>query len=519
MRNSYFLVIPKQHSNPPRLKEFEEKFLLQWVSELPVANPSLSTRLLYDLITEMNSLMMPVQLRLDSLELLGSALSITVDFLRAKLLKGGFPKDTNEQKSLVLLVEVERQFAIGYWISAKALTGSHIGWFKGKQAALSIQRCLRGLGAIVAYYYMMGMTVPDWIWLDLHSLYKLSVKVGANDTQVPCESYGGGDGTCSPEGRYLQTLLLCLANPPGLMGREIEQVEKLAHKLCKSVKLKDSPIAGQSEQCLIITDEDKAPFFQNQAQAKGLDNKTSSAVSYIDFSGLFQYLEKKKLAPNQTLTRFSARSGEASGSIAPELLFYLQQRWSGVAFESAELFSDRLDRLIAVGLLNTHHLSSSKDTAKHKLEFVAHSVSGKLLSVVFGGPNALSVGSLISLRKVDDLQNSRLLAVVGEIFSDRGKNKLNFGVHLLATKCIPAEYTSRDSDGNGRSGSALLIKQAKGTKARIVMDNSVFREGDILGLTVNENEFNVMLNNKTNVALGYWQFECIRLLDKEKSSE
>ena len=122
LKHSFFLVIPKQQNNPQRLREFEEKILQQWISELPVANLGLATRLIYDFILEFNALAMPSQLRFDTLELLRPSLLMVEEYLRSKLTKNLFPKDENDQKVLKLLVALQRQFTIGYWIVVKELT-------------------------------------------------------------------------------------------------------------------------------------------------------------------------------------------------------------------------------------------------------------------------------------------------------------------------------------------------------------------------------------------------------------
>lgn len=497
-----------------RVKEFEEKFLQQWISQLPVANPGLSTRLLYDLILEMNSLVMPPEFRMDSFELLQPVFRMVDGYLRSKILKGIFPKDLSEQKALALLVEVERQFTIGYWIAAKAFTGRHTGWFKGKQYALSVHRCLRGLSNIVVNHYILGISAPDWVWLDLHSLYKLSVKSNINNTQVSVIGNDEADSNSSPEECYLQIILLCLANPYGLMGKEIPQVVKLSQKLSKLVKLKAYPVMGQTEQCLIITDEDKPPVFQNQIEPEEWGSKTSSALLFIDFMRLYQVLAQNKVVVSKNQSRFSARGSDGSEPITSELLLYLNQRWSGVAIEDSSLFTDRLDRFITIGLVNTHKLLFSVVTTADDSELVAHSISGNLLSVEFDNPNTLSVGSLLSFRKANEPKKQRVLAVINQLFAYRGNNKLNFGVKLLATQCIPISYRSRDNDENERQGPALLVKQEKKSVAQIILDNSVFNEGDILSLRVNQKVFSVLLHNKSNVALGYWQFDCERLKTK-----
>jgi len=69
LKNSFYLVIPKQLTANQRLKEYEAKALQHWIAELPAANPGLVTRLIHDFIIEFNAIEMGAQLRLDALEL------------------------------------------------------------------------------------------------------------------------------------------------------------------------------------------------------------------------------------------------------------------------------------------------------------------------------------------------------------------------------------------------------------------------------------------------------------------
>jgi cyclic-di-GMP-binding protein len=184
VKNSFFLVIPTQETSPERLKEFELKALEQWLFELPTANPGLATRLIQDFIGDFNALKMPFQLRLDALELMRPKVLIIEDYLRSRLLKAAFPKEENDLKILQVLTAIEREFTIGYWIVLKELTHRQVSWFQGKSLALSLQRCIKGLSSVVISHFIMGLPIPDWVWIDLHSLYKLSVTLKKESVKV-----------------------------------------------------------------------------------------------------------------------------------------------------------------------------------------------------------------------------------------------------------------------------------------------------------------------------------------------
>ena len=288
MKNSFFLVIPKQQNSPNRLQEFEAKILQQWIDELPTANPELSARLLQDLIMDLNTIAMPAQLRLDTLELLRPSVLAVEDYIRSKLMAAGFPKEDNDHRMLKLLVSIAKEFTIGYWIVVKDQTQRDVSWFQGKNVALAIQRSIKGLNSIVINFFIMGMPIPDWVWMDLHGFYKLSVKIKKNTTQVANDS-GQFNKTSSPEQCYLQIVLLSLADPTGLMQKEVLVVYRFIETISSLVSLKSAPVS-QPVQCLISTEEDAAPCFQSEREID-----PESTLLYIDFTKLYQAFEQKTL--------------------------------------------------------------------------------------------------------------------------------------------------------------------------------------------------------------------------------
>ena len=319
LKNSYFLVIPKQQKNPSRLREFEDAALTSWISELPAANMGLATRLMHDFIIDFNALEMPSPLRLNALELLRPSILMIEDYLRSRLMRAGYPKEENDQKILSVLVAIEREFAIGYWIVAKDLTRRAVGWFQGKSTALALQRCIKGLSGIVISHFIMGMPIPDWVWMDLHSLYKLSVKIDKNAIKIASDTNQITKSN-SPEDCYLQILLLSLVDPTGLMQKEILLVDRFIETIVSLVSLNSTPMYGYSMQCVVFTDEDKPPLYQ-----ENVTSKKDSSVLYIDFSRLQKVLEHKEKLIDITDARFSSvqMQKNTDGKLTGELLDYL----------------------------------------------------------------------------------------------------------------------------------------------------------------------------------------------------
>lgn len=515
MKNSFFLVIPAQQKNPQRLKEFEAKALQHWITELPTANPGLATRLLHDLLIDFNTIEMTALLRLDALELLSPSVHDIEDYLRSRLIKAGFPKEENDKKILSVLISIEKEFTIGYWTVLKELTKRDVGWFQGRNTALTIQRCIKGLGNIVVSHFIMGMPIPDWVWIDLHSLYSLSVKIKNSTTKVSNDTSQSNKAS-SPEECYRQILLLSLADPTGLMQKEILLAYSFIETIGALVELKKEPVKDQQIQCIVLTDEDKAPHYQYEAGAKN-----DSVMLYLDFSKLFKAFKQKGKLINAAEARFSSMHVLNNNAEKPsaELLDYLEQRWMGVDLQGIPFFSDRSDRYIAVGLESTHELQNTQEPIGEKdLEFLVQSASDRLLSGIFKKTGVLSVGSLVSFRKTDVPEHKRSLGIVNKVVVDKQSGRINFGMQLLTHQSIAVTYVQLDEVGKDvpQKGLFYNAKELEDEKNYIITDSFMLKDGDVVRMYMTNEDFPVVLSSRKNVGLGYWQFECRRVAEKGK---
>ena len=515
MKNSFFLVIPTQQNNPLRLKEFEAKALQHWVAELPTANPGLATRLLHDFLIDFNTIEMTVQLRLEALELLRPSVHVIEDYLRSRLIKAGFPKEENDKKILTVLIAIEKEFTIGYWMVLKELTKRSVGWFQGKNTALAIQRCIKGLSSIVVSHFIMGMPIPDWVWIDLHSLYNLSVKTKHSATKV-ANDIGQANKASSPEDCYRQILLLSLADPTGLMQKELLLVYSFIETIGSLVSLKKEPVNGQQIQCVVLTDEDKAPHCQFDTSTKN-----DSATLYLDFTKLFKAFKQKEKLINTAEARFSSMHVLKNdiGKPSAELLDYLEQRWLGIDLQGVPFFSDRGDRYIAIGLESTHELQNSLESVGEKdLEFLVQSASDRLLSGVFKKTGVLSVGSLVSFRKADSPEHKRSLGIVNKVVVEKQSGRINFGMQLLAHQSIAVTYVQLDEVGKDIPQKSLFYsaKELEYEKNYIITDSFMLKDDDVIRMFMNNEDFPVVLSSRKNVGLGYWQFECRRVAERSK---
>lgn len=516
MKNSFFLVIPEQKHNQELLDSFEEAILSRWISELPTANPSLSIRLFHDLVSEMNQLIMPAQNRLNALELLRHNFLSIEDYLRSRLVLTGFPKTINELKIMEVLISVEKAFTIGYWIILRELTKRDASWFQKKHTALTLQRTIRGLSQIVVTHYMMNTPVPGWIWIDLHSLYRLSVKT-KKDTAKVNEEASAYSKHSTPEDCYKQILLFSLTNPSGLMQREYLSIYNYIEKFTGLIQVEQQPVAGQAVQCILLIEEDSAPYFAAAAPT------SDSVIRFLDLSRLNKTLEQTEKFSSADLPRFSSidRKQNKPGKLPAELLSYLVDRWQGKPLQGLALFSDRLSRLFTIGLETTHKLQDSLLAEEaNTLEYMADSNSERALACEFNVSGALSVGSLVSFRKIDTPRNLRTLGVVCKLTLAKRENTLIFELNIITPQSFAVSYMVIDAEPDTEPHKALMFakKENEIEKSFIIMDTYQFKDGDVLRLFLNQENFPIILKDRKNIGLGYWQFECRRLAEKMVSS-
>jgi hypothetical protein len=206
------------------------------------------------------------------------------------------------------------------------------------------------------------------------------------------------------------------------------------------------------------------------------------------------------------------------------LLEYLEQRWLGIELQKEPIFSDRLDRYMAIGLAPAHSLRNSDtpsnntgDNSEPEQEMLVHSESDRLLFCVFNKTGILSVGNLISFRKADQPRHKRSLAVINELIVAKQNNKISFGVNLLADRYHAVYYVMANTADKEGSQKALFYNaddEQFGEASFIVVDNFMLKEGDQIRMLMNQENIYLILKDKKNVGLGYWQFECQRIAAK-----
>ncbi len=520
MKNSFYLVIPPQKSDSERIKAFEPQPLEQWIQDLPKANFGLTTRLFHDLLIELNTLKIKPEHRISILENLRPTYYSILDCLNSRLISPGIPKEENDKKVWDVLISMQKEFSMGYWCIVRELTRKGAGWFKGKSSALALARLINGLGDILISHYLLYIPAPSWVWLDIHSLYKLSVTQKKETTKVPDPASHRKITTIQQN--YFKILLLYIADPHGLIQREIVLINRILDDYVSFVEIEDNDVDLQLNQCAVFLEEDKAPIWSERNKYTCKDG----SIKFINFTKLSKAFLKREKTSVKSSSRFGTLNTNTGfeKSMPYDLYQYLQARWDGILLTGDQAFADRLNQYLLVGLETSHHYLKGHENQSDDLkqEQWAETSSERALTLKSSGKQKLSIGSLVTFRREDKAVFIRSLGLITKLSMNGPNGKIKFELHKIANRVFPADLLPVGAKEDVVPQKSLIYSAqlANGTRKSFLILETVFsNEGDIIRVFLENDDFSVVLMNRKNIGLGYWQFECRKIVEKNETQQ
>ena len=136
-----------------------------------------------------------------------------------------------------------------------------------------------------------------------------------------------------------------------------------------------------------------------------------------------------------------------------------------------------------------------------------------MLFCIFNNIGVLSVGNLISIRKADEPMHKRALGVVNELIVAKQYNKISFGINNLSNNYKAVEYYTQGPNDTQNVLRALFYSNDEqiGGSSYLIVDNFMLKEGTKVMMRLHDQTYGLLLRERSNIGLGYWQFECHRL--------
>ncbi|MGD2084505.1 MAG: hypothetical protein PVF91_16195, partial [Chromatiales bacterium] len=330
------IFTPPERKRPGRRSDrLTAKAVKSWVGSLPVANVGQTAHQLYERLSQLNRLDLPVGERREIMEALREPLDLTLRALgrhyadQALPLKGR-PALVARLSRELLTMTVQGYRIIDDELSAQPALGRTLA--KGRRAA-ALHRKLQYLGRLVLHNYELYRKQPPGVWLEVHDSYRRAVAEGLQ-TRPVTDADSAAEGRSTVADAYKQILLLALAGPyrllQGDVGRVFEAVREWA-PLCRLEPPVDAPDAAGLYG--IDPGRDSPPFLRAQngeLPPAGWILNTDQLARELD--DLLQ--ERRRAAPDPLPG--APRPSDAPDALSDEILERLALSWGLGATRRAE---------------------------------------------------------------------------------------------------------------------------------------------------------------------------------------
>lgn len=163
------------------------------------------------------------------------------------------------------------EIANGYAIALDA-AAEESAWMK-KNRPLVVQRNLRWLNRRLAISHMLQLSAVGAVWERLHRLHAIAEEGRYARTALPVP--GNEARTSSARSEYAHALLLELAAPDGLRGREVELAFRIAQRVATAVQVE--PAATPEATFAVVPMGDERP-----TQVRRLGSGAMPGLLYIN---------------------------------------------------------------------------------------------------------------------------------------------------------------------------------------------------------------------------------------------
>ena len=515
VRNLYYLKLAEHEHEPKNASEFKRSSMQKWLNDLPAANVGMLTRQLHDKLQLLNSTNVDLQDQFEALEALQPVYSTIEHFLHSKICGQALPLPKKAQKIVALQIQISQEYATAYWYLVKNGPNKFGNRTYHKLLPIFLQRLIRLLSNILITHYLVHLSEPTWIWMDIHSLFNVLPDKLCENIKIKEYRVSGEMSTTIAE-TYKQIIALSTADPYGMYDREILRVN---HYLCEwSSVIKLEKIApGQIPLGYFISmDNDKAPGWAGI----DVDMDDESVVYQIYMDDMITLAHRKAKLMKTNLGRYFVATAfpATDNCFDPDLLKHMFRQWDGSPPRQPVKFDNALHQEVAIGLHAISKELQNFDNEDTKSVFLADVAAGKSLKCTLDSGNQVAIGSLVGFRKLDSDRRKFGLGLVSRMLMPRPdgftwfelKNITN-SVETVTIELTADEKkkTNKQQSNNdvieGTKAVALIYRKQnmKGDRDYLIVESRAFKENDTIIVHEPERSCHALLVKQTNLGLGY----------------
>jgi hypothetical protein len=257
----------------------------QWLAQFQLTDIRAAHQALYRELAALGQYLLPPAERLQIMESLRETVTYVQDELARRLAGRPLPLSEAEHGAFMTLIGIWTQMVLGYRHCLEAGAGA-------AERPLLIQRCLRYTGVQLVDYARMRYEYPAQLWAQLHGLYAFAEEQGFADAKVM-----DGPGEARPSScraAYVESLLLCHANPFELSPKQIELAQRWLRHWSDAVAVLRAPRRGNERVPML------AVHLKGGSGLQSLSHLApSEATRYLDLSEISKTLRVKQILLQQ----------------------------------------------------------------------------------------------------------------------------------------------------------------------------------------------------------------------------
>ena len=335
------LTVPDQELDQSSFFDSGGAAVNAWVAKLPMTNVGETTRMLFQALTELNTVKLLPSVRMAMLDQLRVPIYYTSNALSKHFLKQPILLPQKSQKVAALTFEMHQLLATGYLLVAThsiALASSD------KQEAhppiaSALHRLITEHSRNIQRQLQLYQPLAIHSWRDLHQFYWLARQQNVLQQIVVDAEFGD----CTVEESYIRILLLGCSKPNQLRQDDLERFFK--------------PAAAWAAYCTLEFDDHESLFLVNLLDDKPAIYRKLQG-SHVDPQSMG--LNTKKLSEHLSLVRKNSDLETLNITIdncliSNDLLSHLTMAWSLTADRSSIRTVTTGELEICVGLSATHH--------------------------------------------------------------------------------------------------------------------------------------------------------------------
>lgn len=341
------LRLPEQDLHHLTLGSTNPKKMQEWVDALPMVNVGESSRLLYQLIQELNRLKTDGRTRFALLEAVRPAIIYVERQLGKHYLGQSVVLPEKARKVASLAQALQMHLSVGYKLVTIDTVRKARDKDIGRIATTAIHRAITSMGETLLRCHQLYLPTPRFHWLELHQLYLLAEGHGLDKLEVEDKSFKRVESSTVRDA-YARTLLLATARPNQLRQQEIELVWEATEEWCDLVAINDTQ--ENSDIFAFDLQADAPPTYRKLASQHA--GETLRSVDARTISARLRSAAESGQLPERN-AGFAFPRG-----FTRELAQHLSQAWGNLTERAFARLAASGVIEICVGLSATHHFLS-----------------------------------------------------------------------------------------------------------------------------------------------------------------